>query len=125
MVIFQSLFCEVLPEYLSNTGPKPKVIGFEDKPFGIAFRSAIKQNFVYPDSIKENRIEGKVFVQFDIDSTGFPINLKVIKDTSKGVLGEFAIESVKPIRFELPTKGGKVIDFKNVTVPVTFRLNSK
>lgn len=101
---------------------KPKVVGFEEYPFGVAVNYAIAENLVYPENAKEQSIEGKVFTQFDIDVDGYPIELRIVKDTSEGVLGNSALEAVRKIRFEPSFQNGNRVGLSNVTVPITFRL---
>jgi TonB family protein len=43
------------------------------------FRKFIQENLQYPDSAAAHGISGKVFVQFDINSTGQVVNVKVMR----------------------------------------------
>ena len=43
----------------------------------------LKQNLIYPDSAVKDRIEGKVYVSFTIDSVGHVANIKIEKGSNK------------------------------------------
>ena len=80
----------------------------------------IKQNLAYPKEALENRIEGVVKVEFDLNHKG-----KVVKATTKSNLGhgceEEAIRIVKLLRYStLKHRGVKVTFHKSLNI--VFRL---
>ncbi len=111
---------EVIPFFAISE--KPKVIGFEKDPFGVAVNKAIAKNLKYPDIARQASIEGKVFVQFDINTSGNPYNMRIVKDTSDGILGPSALESAQKLRFEPAIQNDRKVGLSNVTIPITFRL---
>lgn len=80
----------------------------------------IRKHLVYPQSALENRIEGIVKVEYDLNHKG-----KVVKATTKSNLGhgceEEAIRIVKLLRYStLKHRGVKVSFHKNINI--VFRL---
>jgi protein TonB len=75
----------------------------------------------YPDKAFRAGIEGTVVVEFTVDVTGKPTNLKVIKSVPQ--LDEAAVETVKKWKFKPATKGGKPVAVV-AHAPVGFRIGS-
>ncbi|MCC7430970.1 energy transducer TonB [bacterium] len=111
---------EVIPFYAISQ--KPKVIGFENDEFSVAVNKAIAKNLKYPDMARKASIEGKVFIQFDIDKSGTPKNLVIAKDTSGGFLGQAALEAAQQLRFKPAVQNDRTVGLNGVTIPITFKL---
>lgn len=82
----------------------------------------IAQNVNYPEIAKKNGDEGRVFVQFTVDSEGWVKNSKVVK----GVSEELDSEALRVVSMQPQWTPGKQ-DGENVnvsfTVPINFQLN--
>ena len=82
------------------------------------FRKWITLNVEYPQSAIENRIEGKVFVEFVVNSHGNVINAKVIESVDPYLDAE-AIRVIMASPQWTPGRQGN----KNVSVKFTFPIN--
>lgn len=81
-------------------------------------KKAIQTNLIYPEIAKQNGYNGKVKLNFDIDSTRMPKNIKIIKSSSYSILDKNAIYTVKKAAKDFPE-----IDKKyNITININFNL---
>lgn len=81
-------------------------------------KKAIQTNLIYPEIAKQNGYNGKVKLNFDIDSTRIPKNIKIIKSSSYSILDKNAIYTVKKAAKDFPE-----IDKKyNITININFNL---
>jgi TonB family protein len=86
-----------------------------------ALISFLNENIQYPLKAAQDRIEGKVVVQFLVKKTGKIGKIKVLRSVSKE-LDEEAVRLVKTMPDFIPGKqNGEVIDML-YTVPVSFKL---
>lgn len=92
-------------------------------PGGDAARTEyIIANTPYPEDAKNSKIEGTVYVQFLIESTGKVTNVKVIKGVSPSI-DKVALEAVKNMPDWLPAiKGNKPISYE-MAMPIKFSLS--
>ena len=90
---------------------------FQGKPFG-AFRGYVEENLKYPQLAKENKITGKVYVQFIVDYNGEVSSAKVIRGVDP-LLNEEAIRVTK----SSPTWEPGKHEGKNVNVQFVFPIN--
>ncbi len=75
----------------------------------------------YPPTARNDRIQGRVTVQFDISNTGEVLNPRVIKDIGGGC-GEAALDVVALMESWIPAqKDGQRI-YSQFTLPVVFKL---
>ncbi len=97
---------DVLPEY----------------PGGIdALIKEIVQNIKYPQTAKEENIQGKVFVQFVVKKDGSVADVKVLEGIDKAC-DEEAVRVVKGLKqFKPGTKDGKTVAVQMV-LPIVFKL---
>jgi TonB family protein len=75
---------------------------------------------VYPRDAMAQAIEGTVMVEFTIDASGRPADLRAI-ESAHPLLTPVALEAVAQWRFEAPTKDGKPRPLR-VRLPLEFRL---
>ena len=81
----------------------------------------ISKNLKYPQTAKERKIQGKVFVQFTVDKDGAIINPRVVRDIGGGC-GEEALRVVKMMpKWEPGEQSGKVVSM-GFTLPIRFTL---
>ena len=81
-------------------------------------KKAIQTNLIYPEIAKQNGYNGKVKLDFDIDSTRIKKNIKIIKSSSYSILDKNAIYTVKKAAKDFPE-----IDKKyNITININFNL---
>lgn len=94
----------------------PEFPGGENK-----MRAFIAQNVVYPDIAIENGISGRVIVQFVVNKTGQPSNIKVMRSIDP-LLDKEAIAVIKKMpKFKPGMQRGKPVNVSYI-VPVTFAL---
>ena len=81
----------------------------------------IYKNLKYPQTAKERKIQGKVYVQFTVDKDGAIINPRVVRDIGGGC-GEEALRVVKMMPKWIPgEQSGKVVSM-GFTLPFRFTL---
>lgn len=96
--------------------PMPEYPGGEKELFKF-----LSTQFKYPDSAKNNRITGKVYLMFTIDTTGKVIDVKVIKGLGYGCDKE-AVRIIKRMPNWIPAKqNGKAIRVR-MGLPIIFNL---
>ena len=94
------------------------------KPEGgyVAFYTFVKKRLKYPRSAKRLGVEGKVFVQFVVDTKGNLTEVEVIKGIGAGC-DEEAIRVVKKSPTWNPAKQRGVPVNQRIVIPITFKLN--
>ena len=88
------------------------------------FNEFVVENLKYPKTAIEDKIEGRVIVEFWIDTFGITCDHRIIRGVRKD-LDDEALRVVKLLKFDTPaTNGGKLVGmcFK---VPITFSLSEK
>jgi len=86
-----------------------------------AFRNYIKDNLVYPEEAKKKGIQGRVYVQFTVNSEGKIVNATVARGVDK-LLDNEALRVINSSPQWIPGKqNGKAVDVK-FTYPVVFVL---
>lgn len=81
----------------------------------------IQDNIIYPDSAKICKIEGRVFVEFDIDTLGNTQNHRI----KYGIRDDFNNEAIRVatlLKFNPITKKGRKVAFQNHIICVNFKL---
>ena len=85
-----------------------------------AMKKFIGENLKYPKEALENKIQGTVYVRYDIDHKGNVTDAKVIKGIGYGC-DEEALRLAKMLEFEVPkTRGVRVVFHNNIQI--NFRL---
>jgi TonB family protein len=98
-------YAEVMPEF---PGGMPEMIKF------------LQENMIYPDEMKENGIEGRIYVQFVVTKTGSIEEVTIAKGING--LNREAIRLVKQMPNWKPgTNYGKQVNVKMV-IPILFSL---
>jgi TonB family protein len=99
---------EQMPEYPGGTN---------------ALLQYIADNIHYPQTAKENNIQGKVFVNFIVDETGQVTNVRVVK-TVETLLDAEAVRVIKSLPLWKPgMQKGKTVRVQ-FTIPINFALYS-
>lgn len=81
----------------------------------------LKENIVYPQKARENKIEGKVYVSFIVEKDGSLSNIKVLRDIGYGC-GEEAVRVMKNMtKWKPGRQKGKPVRMQYVQ-PITFQL---
>jgi TonB family protein len=84
-----------------------------------AFRLYVQKNLVYPKSAVENKIQGRVFVQFVIDTYGYVTDVKIVRGVDPSLDAE-ALRVVKSSPRWIPGKQrGKKVKVQ-YTFPIVF-----
>ena len=91
----------------------PKLIG------GLA---SIQQEIKYPQIAKKAGIEGRVFVQFVVDTVGNVVSPQIVKGIGAGC-DEEALRAVKKAKFTPGMQRGQAVNVK-MSIPITFKLNN-
>jgi len=83
---------------------------------------ALTSNLKYPQSAKDNGIEGKVMIKFIVDKEGAVKNPVIIRSVDP-TLDKAALDAVKMLpKFKPGKKGGKPVNVY-YSVPITFQLS--
>lgn len=86
------------------------------------FYSVILQNVEYPAEARNNKIEGKVLVMFEIDTLGFPANYTIVNEIGAGC-GDKVIETLRRTeQIWIPARIGKTNYTSRFILPVVFNL---
>ncbi len=86
-----------------------------------ALMKDLTENLVYPDSAINNNIQGKVYIEFVVETTGKLSNIKVLKGIGYGC-DQAAIHAVKNLKPWIPAEiNGKPIR-QRFRLPVIFKL---
>ena len=81
----------------------------------------LNSNIVYPSQAAQDKVEGKVVVQFTVKKTGKIDDVKVLRSVRKD-LDDEAVRVVKMMPDFIPAKqNGEVADMP-YTIPVSFKL---
>jgi len=100
-------FVETMPEYL---GGQQKMMQF------------IQQNFQYPDSARSKGIQGRVYVEFVIDTTGKVGEVRIVRGVHS-LLDKEAIRIVSRMPNWKPgSQKGKPVKVK-YNLPISFKLD--
>jgi TonB family protein len=84
--------------------------------------NAITQYIVYPQSAKENGIQGKVFIEATIDEMGKVVKTEV-KRSVNTALDAAAVQAIMMTAFNPGEKDGKKVK-ATVTIPIQFKLDN-
>lgn len=112
-----------------TSGPKPDPVPFADADEAPVFQGGdattfskwINDNMSYPAIAKENSIQGRVMVQFTIDTDGSVTNVKVLRGVDNSLDKEAVrVVSASP-KWEPGKMGGQTVPVI-YNVPVFFRL---
>ena len=86
------------------------------------FRLWVQQNMTYPSEAAKNKIQGKVIVQFAVNSKGFVVDTRVLR----GVHPDLDKEAVRCIesspQWKSGKQGGKSVK-QQFVIPIIFNLN--
>jgi len=96
-------------------------VSVEQMPKPIGGIKAIQKKIKYPESAKEEGIEGKVFILAFIDEKGNVVHTRVLKGIGGGC-DKAAVKAVEETKFIPGRQRGKAVKVQ-VTVPILFKLN--
>ena len=86
-----------------------------------ALMAWLQKNLEYPDEAKEQGIEGRVFVQFNVYSTGVCGNFTVLKSPSP-ILSNAALKTIKKMPKWTPgMQNGKAVNTV-MRLPISYKL---
>ncbi|MEM8484088.1 MAG: TonB family protein [Bacteroidota bacterium] len=95
----------------------------EEMPVLIGGLAGIQALINYPDAAKAEGIEGRVFVQFVVDTNGQVTDPVIVRGIGAGC-DEEALRAVSQARFVPGRQRGQVVKVK-MSLPVTFRLSDE
>jgi periplasmic protein TonB len=82
-----------------------------------------KNNTVYPEDARKNKITGRVLVKFIVEKDGSVSNTRILKSVSPSLDAE-AVRVISSLpKFEKPGKTKGEIVRVNFIIPITFNLN--
>ena len=84
---------------------------------------AIMKNVVYPESAKEEGIQGKVYVRLIVDENGNVSFTEVLKGVNED-LDKAAVDAIKKTKFTPAMKDNKPVKCE-IAIPVQFKLHGK
>jgi protein TonB len=82
---------------------------------------AMIKNIVYPQTAKDQGIQGKVFVKVIIDEKGNVSETSILKSVNKDC-DKAAMDAIKKTKFTPGIKDNKPVKAE-VTIPIMFKLN--
>ncbi|HMQ59412.1 MAG TPA: energy transducer TonB [Flavilitoribacter sp.] len=88
-----------------------------------AMRQFIRQNLKYPPEALQNKVEGTVYLTYDIDYKGKVADAKVIAGLGSGC-DEEAVRLVRSLKFNVPKHRGIKVLFHQ-KIQIHFRLPKK
>ncbi len=81
-----------------------------------ALKKFIGENLRYPKEALENKVEGTVYLNYDINYKGEVTDARVIKSVGHGC-DEEAVRVVKLLKYEVPkNRGVRVVFHKNIQI---------
>jgi protein TonB len=85
----------------------------------VKVQEILKAHLVYPESAQKDKIVGRCYIKFTVDTLGNPTNIAVQKSL-RGDCDSAAIEAVKYLTGWIPSqvKGKKVV--ANMSLPINF-----
>ncbi|MBX2967604.1 MAG: TonB family protein [Cyclobacteriaceae bacterium] len=86
-----------------------------------AFYKQLGSSIKYPHRAKRQDTQGKVFVEFVVNSAGEPVNFKIVQGIGNGC-DEEAVRVLRQTRWQAGKQRGVPVNVK-MTLPVSFRLN--
>lgn len=90
-------------------------------PAPIGGMESILKNVVYPEKAREEKLQGKVFVNALIDEDGNVEKVSIDKSANE-LLDKAAMEAIKKVKFTPGELNGKKVKAE-VIIPVLFKLN--
>ncbi len=85
------------------------------------FRNYIQKNLKYPEIAAENGIQGKVFIQFAVDSKGQVVDVKVVRGVDPALDAEAKRAVIKSPKWSPGKQRGRPVKVK-FTFPISFVL---
>lgn len=102
------------------------VHGLEQRP-QVKLEGFLPVNLVspsYPSRALERGVEGRVTVQFDIDTKGKAVNVKIVQSTARGIFDKAVLKALEQSQFQPIRVNGHPIITKNVNETFLFTLAS-
>ena len=88
-----------------------------------SFRNWVQANLVYPQLSADNGIEGRLFVQFAINSKGEICDINILRSTGDPLLDNEAVRVIKTSPLWKPARQSGSNVKQQFTIPVTFKLH--
>jgi TonB family protein len=112
-------------DVMSQPPPPPPTEGgtftvVEEMPAPVGGAASMQERITYPDMAKRAGIEGRVVVQFVVDTDGTPRDLQVVRGIGGGA-DEEALRVIRETKFTPGTQRGQAVPVR-LSWPVTFRL---
>lgn len=93
---------------------------FDEPPYPIGGMQAFMNQLTYTEEARKYWIEGRIFVQADIDESGKVTSIKPINKLGYG-LDDIAYKAIRNTKFKPAMKEGKPV-YSTVMFPVVFKL---
>ncbi|HLX92309.1 MAG TPA: energy transducer TonB [Puia sp.] len=103
----------------SQTNSRPDSIGSKFPGGDDGWQKFLSKNFKYPDEAISNEVQGDVIVEFTVDTSGTPTNVKVI--SGPAVLRKECINMISVSKWIPAEVGGKKVESTR-RQPFHFRL---
>ena len=87
-----------------------------------AFRNDVQGKLVYPQQAAENGSEGRVFIQFAVNSHGDVCDVKVLRSAGDPLLDAEAVRVIIASPKWIPAKQSGSAVKQQFTIPITFKL---
>ena len=113
-----TLNAKAQPDTFTVVQEMPYLPGYE------SINAFIAEHIIYPAEAKDNGIQGAVYVEFVVDTTGQPVNARIARGIPNGRMLEgeaLRVINMMP-RWEPGKQNGKPVCVR-YTVPVRFHIN--
>ena len=108
------------PDSLAGGAALPAFLELDEKPVLVGGLRALVRHINYPVVARRARIQGKVYVTFDVDEQGNVVNAKIARGVG-GALDEEALRVIRAAKFIPGQKDGVAVKV-SLTLPIQFRL---
>ncbi len=92
--------------------------------FQLELHQFMAKNKVYPQEAIDKKLEGKVYIQFRINTIGVVEGIKVVRGTYE-ILNQNAIDLIKRLPKMKPARNGKEVVSELFVIPVKYKLNER
>lgn len=105
-----------------SENPEPGEAAFDTPPTPVGGFEAISKQLQYPESARENKIEGRVLVKVQISETGELLQSTVLQSVGNEACDQAALHALQAVSWKPAEKAGHSVKAE-VVVPVIFRLH--
>jgi len=76
----------------------------------------------YPDNARENRVEGRIIIEYTISEEGHPVDVRIVESTPPGVFDAVAINAIHQWRYIPARRAGRATEIEEAEAVFEFRM---